>query len=114
MSSTEVPWPGRSGSCTVNPASARAWATVRMLCGLPVNPCRTSAPADPPAYDHGSAPGMISGIGVPRSEGLVPPVVDGRGPVWVFVDAVHRTYRRQALGASRAQLREDDHIHTVV
>ena len=38
MSSTAVPWPGSSGSSTVNPAAASASASGRMDWGFPVNP----------------------------------------------------------------------------
>jgi hypothetical protein len=60
MSSSVVPWPGSRGSSTVNPAAASASARPRIDWGLPVKPCSTSAPIDPPAAEKGSAPAMTS------------------------------------------------------
>src|SRR6476646_6037605 len=60
-SATVVPWPGRRGSSTLRPASARYCAQSRRLCGLPVKPCTSSAPVGPPSWRNGSAPG-ISGM----------------------------------------------------
>ena len=58
-SSSVVPWPGSRGSSTFSPPPANASARPRTVAGLPVKPCRTSAPAAPSSgavCDHGSAP----------------------------------------------------------
>src|SRR5437899_9535477 len=139
MSSTDVPWPGSSGSSAANPAAANACASPRIDCGHPVKPCTTSAPCGPPAAENGSAPGSTTGrllsperalsvvprekveegeegsvIGVLRTEGVLPPVVGRRVPVGVGNDAVDGAHGRQALLAPRAELREDDHVDPVV
>src|SRR6266480_4748898 len=109
MSSTDVPWPGSSGSSVANPAAANACASPRIDCGQPVKPCTTSAPCGPPEAENGSAPGSTakSGIRVLRGEGVLPPVVGrGRG-LGVLVDAVDRA-GRQALAAAGAELGDDD------
>src|SRR5438132_13868497 len=114
MSSTDVPWPGSSGSSVANPAAANACASPRIDCGQPVKPCTTSAPCGPPGAENGSAPGSTSVIRVLRAERVLPPV-PGRGlPVGVGDDAVDRADGREALLAARAQLREDDDVDPVV
>src|ERR1700728_4804309 len=77
MSTTSVPCPGNSGSSTLRPASARARASPRIDCGLPVNPCRTSAPRTSPAAEYGSAPGRTGALTRGHVTGeptIVPPI----------------------------------------
>ena len=62
ISSTVVPWPGRRGSSTENPAAANASARPRIELGLPVKPWRHRAPAGPPSADQGSAPGRSGSV----------------------------------------------------
>ena len=69
MSSMAVPWPGRSGNSTVNPASASASASPRIDCGLPVKPCNTSAPRVSPLAEYGSAPGIMEAATVGQPTG---------------------------------------------
>ena len=74
--------PGNSGSSTVRPASARASASPRMDWGLPVNPCRTSAPRASPAAEYGSAPGRMGAVTLGHATGeptIVPPIRAIRG-----------------------------------
>src|SRR6266705_2315909 len=122
MSSTDVPWPGSSGSSVANPAAANACASPRIDCGQPVKPCTTNAPCGPPGAENGSAPGSTTGrllsperalSVVPREkveegeegsvirvlgpEGVLPPVVGRGAPVGVRDDAVDGTDGRQAL-----------------
>src|SRR5438445_4952970 len=95
MSSTDVPWPGRRGSSTAKPAVAKASASPRIDCGLPVKPCSTSTPWGPPGADQGSAQGMTgarltggSDIWVIGTSGVCPPVFGSRRPPSVLDDAV--------------------------
>src|SRR2546425_13071625 len=104
MSSTDVPWPGRSGSSVAKPAAANACASPRIDCGQPVKPCTTNAPCGPPGAENGSAPDSTSVIGVLRAERVLPPVVGRRVPVGIGDDAVDGADGRQALLAARAEL----------
>src|SRR5438094_7844004 len=112
MSSTDVPWPGSSGSSVANPAAANACASPRIDCGQPVKPCSTRAPWGPPGAEKGSAPGRISGIGVLSGERLVPPVLGRRVGRGVLVDAVDGAHGN-ALATPRAELGNDDHVDAV-
>src|SRR5207253_8730840 len=87
-SSTDVPWPGRSGSSTAKPAATSASATPRIDDGSPVKPWSTRAPCGPPGAENGSAEGRSSGIGVLRAAGQGPPGLGGGRPVRVGHDAV--------------------------
>src|SRR4029079_10175093 len=129
MSSTRVPWPGSRGSSTWKPASANASATPRIEAGLPVKPCRTTAPCWPLATcDQGSAPAMIewvmasimaglvdSHVRIVGREGFFPPVVGhaGRFPLGKWIDAIHRA-RRQAFVATTAQFGDNDDVGPVI
>src|SRR3954452_23956679 len=126
MSSTVVPWPGRSGNSTVKPAAAKASASGRIDWQLPVKPCTTSTPSGPPAAEKGSAPGMMEGLAsgtaatfrldvrIFGAERLFPPVIGRWLPLRVLVDAVDGAHRRKALPAARAELGQDDDVHPVV
>src|ERR1700728_2853802 len=55
-SSCQVPpCPASSGARTVSPAAARCAAQSRIVCVLPVKPCRTRTPTGPPSAENGSA-----------------------------------------------------------
>src|SRR6266571_8897967 len=53
-----VPCPGRRGSDTLRPASARYSAQPRSECGVPVKPWQSSTPVLDPAWLNDSAPGI--------------------------------------------------------